>query len=274
MSTSLRYRQMLTDARRVVVKLGSRVLVQRTGRPEMRRIRSLVKDMARLHHDGYEIVVVTSGAIGAGMEALGMTSRPTRLPDLQMAAAVGQTRLMARYDKLFSAERCKIGQVLLTHDDFHHRIRLTNARRTMENLLRNRVIPVVNENDVVADEEIKADVKKLGDNDLLASLVVKLVRADVLLILSTVDGLQAPDGRGRTRRVPYLEAITRSTFQLVSGKESDLTTGGMATKLKAAQAVASAGACAVIADGRKPNVICRVMRGDDTGTLILASLSA
>jgi glutamate 5-kinase len=179
---------------------------------------------------------------------------------------------MARYDKLFSAERCKVGQVLLTHDDFHHNMRLNNARRTMENLLRNRVIPIVNENDVVADEEIKADVKKLGDNDLLAALVVKLVRADLLIMLTTVDGLRVPCGTGRTRRVRYLESITRQTFRAVEGKGSDLSTGGMATKLKAAHSVAKAGACAVIADGRSPGIVTRIMNGQDVGTLVVASV--
>ena len=272
MKTSLRYRESLKDARRVVVKLGSRVLVQKTGRPEMRRIRSLVREIASLQHRGYEVVIITSGAIGAGMEALGMTSRPTKLPDLQMAAAVGQARLMARYDKLFSAQGCKVGQILLTHDDFHHAIRLANARRTMENLLRNGVIPIVNENDAVAAEEIKADIKKLGDNDLLASLVVNLIRADLLIILSTVDGLQAPGASGKRRRIPCLESIGPRTFRLVFGKGSDLSTGGMATKLKAARAVSRSGASAVIADGRRAGIIGRIMRGEDVGTIVPADL--
>ena len=272
MQASLKYRAVLGDVRRIVVKIGSRVLVQKTGRPEIRRMRALVSELARLELAGYDIVVVTSGAIGAGMAALGMRTRPTALPDLQMAAAVGQARLMACYDKLFAAHRCKVGQVLLTHDDFHHNIRLTNARRTMENLVRNRVIPIVNENDVVADEEIKADLHKLGDNDLLAALVTKLIRADLLVLLTTVDGLRAPAGDGRSRRVPYLEAITRKTFQLVGAKGSALSTGGMDSKLRSARAVAQAGACVGIADGRRPGIIGRIMRGEDVGTLVLASV--
>jgi len=269
----LRYREGIRDARRIVVKIGTRVLVQKTGRPEMRRIRSLVRDVSRLHHSGREVVIVTSGAIGAGMEALGMKERPTRLPELQMAAAVGQSRLMARYDKLFSAERCTVGQVLLTHDDFHHKLRMMNARRTLETLLRRGVIPIVNENDVVADEEIIADVKKLGDNDLLAALLVNLIRADLLIILTTVDGLQAPNSAGQVRRVPCLEAITRSTFRAVCGKGDELSTGGMASKLRAARLVARSGAGVVIADGRKPGVITRVIEGRDVGTLVLGSVA-
>ncbi len=272
MNASLKLRQGIGDARRVVVKIGSRVLVQKTGRPEHRRIRALVRDLAHLRHDGIELVVITSGAIGAGMEALGMKTRPTAVPDLQMAAAVGQCRLMTTYDKLFAAKRCKVGQVLLTHDDFNHKLRLTNARRTMENMMRNRVIPIVNENDVVADEEIRADIK-LGDNDFLASLLVNLIRADLLIILSTVDGLRAPGANGRTRRVPVLERVDRQTLALVTGQKSALSKGGMGSKLRAAQAAAHAGCHVVIANGRSSGVISRIVRGDDVGTFVVASVA-
>jgi glutamate 5-kinase len=270
MKKSLKYREHLPDARRVVVKIGSRVLVQKTGRPDVRRMRSLIRELATLQRNGREIVVVTSGAIGAGMEALRMRERPTFLPDLQMAAAVGQTRLMARYDALFSAAGCRVGQILLTHADFHHKIRLTNARRTVENLLRNGVIPIINENDVVADEEIRADLA-LGDNDYLASLVVKLVRADLLIMLTTIDGVREKDAAGRSRRLRYLETITRKTFALVSSGASTLSKGGMDSKLKAAQAACSAGCSVVIANGRSSGVLTRVIKGDDVGTLVLAS---
>lgn len=271
MNPAMKLRQSIADARRVVVKIGSRVLVQKTGRPEHRRIKGLVKELAALRNAGLEPVVVTSGAIGAGMEALRMASRPTALPDLQMAAAVGQSRLMATYDQLFSARQCRVGQVLLTHDDFNHKIRLTNARRTMENMLRNRVIPIVNENDVVADEEIRADIK-LGDNDFLAALVVRLIRADLLIILSTVDGLRKPASGGRTRRVEYLEKIDRNTLALVSGKKGNLSTGGMGSKLHAAKIAAQSGCHVVIADGCRSGIIGRVMRGENVGTFVVASL--
>jgi len=266
---SLKYREIIADARRVVVKIGSRVLVQKTGRPDRRRMRTLIRQIAGVQRSGREVVVVTSGAIGAGTEALGMRERPTCLPDLQMAAAVGQTRLMSRYDELFSSSGCKIGQVLLTHDDFHHKIRLTNARRTMENLLRNGVIPIVNENDVVADEEIRADLA-LGDNDLMASLLVRLVRADLLIMLTTTDGLREPGAAGRTRRVRYLENITPKTFRLVSGGASGLSKGGMLSKLKAAQGASKVGCTVIIASGRQDAVLTRVMNGDDVGTLVVA----
>ncbi len=270
MKMSLRFREVIPEARRVVIKAGSRVLVQKTGRPDRKRMRRLCEDMAAIRKAGHEVVLVTSGAVGAGMEALGMTERPKQLPDLQMAAAVGQSRLMARYDELFSAVDCRIGQVLLTHDDFNHKIRETNIKRTLENLLRNDVIPIINENDVVTDEEIKADLA-FGDNDYLASLVAKLIRADLLVLLTTVDGVREPATGDRTRRVRYFETITRKTFQLVTGSHSSLSKGGMATKLRAAQSVAESGCAAVIANGLQPGVLRHIMKGADVGTLVLAS---
>jgi len=270
MKKSLKYREVIADARRIVVKIGSKVLVQKTGRPDTRSMRNLTRQLAAILRSGHDVAVVTSGAIGSGMEALGMKDRPSALPELQMAAAVGQGRLMSHYDKLFSALGCTVGQVLLTHADFNHKIRLTNARRTLETLIRHQVIPLINENDVVADEEIKADLA-LGDNDLLASLVVKLIRADLLIILSTVDGVREPAPHGTTRRLRYIEAITPKTFSLVRVSDSRLSKGGMASKLRAAQSVAQAGCSVIIANGRQANVLSRLMQGEDVGTMILAS---
>lgn len=270
MKTSLRYREIIQDSRRIVVKIGSRVLCQKTGRPDMRCLRRLTREIAAIKKAGHEVTIVSSGAIGTGMEALGMARRPSRLPDLQMAAAVGQCKLIARYDDLFKAQGQKIGQVLLTHADFKHRMRLTNARRTLENLIRNEVIPIVNENDVVADEEIRADLA-LGDNDNLASLLVNLLRADLLIMLTTVDGIRKRDRSGRTRRIRYIEHVNRKTFELVSDGESHLSKGGMYTKLKAAQSVVRAGCSVVIANGRVKGVLPRIMAGEDVGTLVLAA---
>ncbi len=269
MKKSLRYRACIADSRRVIVKIGTGVLVQNNGRPDLRRMRRLVRDLAAIHHAGRDVLIVTSGAVGTGMEELGMKRRPTTLPDLQMAAAVGQGRLMSRYYDFFSQYGCRVGQVLLTHADFHHKIRYTNARRTLENLLRHKVIPVINENDVVADEEIRADLA-LGDNDLLASLVVPLVRADLLILLTTVEGLLERDAHSHTHRVRYLESITPQTYRWVSNDGSPLARGGMRSKLRAAEAAARAGCCSVIANGRKPGVLERIMAGRDEGTFVLA----
>ena len=270
MKKSLEYREIIGDARRVVVKIGSRVLVQKTGRPDTRRMRSLTAELAKMQKSGLELVIVTSGAVGAGMEALGMKTRPTKLPDLQMAAAVGQTRLMTRYDNMLGARGCKIGQVLLTHADFHQKTRMTNVRRTLDNLIKNNVIPIINENDVVTDEEIRAD-QVLGDNDLLASLVVKLIRADMLIMLTTVDGFRKTMPSGRTTRVKYLETISNKTMKMAGQSSSNMSKGGMHTKLKAAQSAANAGCSAIIANGLQPKILASIMNGNDVGTLIVAS---
>ena len=196
-------RAAIGQKRRIVVKIGSRVLVQKNGRPNLRRMRSLVRELAKLNRQGREIILVTSGAISTGMQALGMKQRPTHLPKLQMSAAVGQNKLMAQYDKLFSAQKCTIGQVLLTHDDLKHRLRHLNARNTILSMLQARIIPVVNENDVVAVDEIK-----FGDNDLLASLVIHLIEADLLILLTTTDGLREIMPSGRSRRITSIKGIT------------------------------------------------------------------
>jgi glutamate 5-kinase len=257
------HRKNLVNARRIVVKIGSRVLVQKTGRLAMGRMTSLVKDIARFRREGREVVVVSSGAIGAGMQALGMKSRPTTLPDLQMAAAVGQSRLMTTYDKLFAAEKCKVGQVLLTHDDLNNRRRHLNARNTMMALLRNGVVPIVNENDVVAVDEIK-----FGDNDRLAALVALLIEADLLILLTTVNGFQAPGRGGRKRRVSALNGVTAKELSHAKGRGSEISTGGMASKLQAANMVARVSAPVVIASGLTAGILKKVLDGQDVGTLI------
>ena len=259
----LEIRQRLTQARRIVIKIGSRVLVQRTGRPDVRRMRELVRQVAELQKGGREVVVVSSGAIGSGMEALGMRKRPTMVPDLQMAAAVGQSRLMAAYDKLFGDRGCRIGQILLTYDDLKHRVRHLNARNTIMNLLRHTIVPIINENDVVAVDEIK-----FGDNDLLASLAAMLIEADLLILLTTVDGLRAPAGKGRTRRVAILDGVSEKALGLAQGKGSELSTGGMLSKLQSAGMVVNSGIPVVIANGRENGVIDEVIAGADVGTLV------
>ncbi len=256
-------RKALLGAKRIVVKVGSAVLVQGARKTDLRRMRELVQDIARLRKGGREIVLVTSGAIGSGMQALGMSKRPTNLPELQMAAAVGQTRLMAGYDHLFAKEKCRVGQVLLTHDDLKDRRRHLNARNTMITLLSHGIVPIVNENDVVSVDEIK-----FGDNDLLASLVALLIEADLLVLLTTVDGFHAPGKTGRMRRVPVLKSIGGDELAHAKGKGSEISTGGMASKLQAARMVANVSAPVVIADGRKSRILSRILKGEDTGTLI------
>ncbi len=256
-------RKALSAANRIVIKLGSRILVDKGGRPNLTRLRLLVKELAQLQRSNKEIVLVSSGAIAIGIDSLGMKSKPNALPQLQMAAAVGQVRLMHIYEELFSKEGVRIGQVLLTHDDLKNRTRHLNARNTMLELLREKIIPVVNENDVVSVDEIK-----FGDNDMLASLVTILIEAEVLLLLTTTDGLQAGYGTAEAKRIPYLRSVTSNDMSLARGKVSALSLGGMESKLKSAQAASHVGARVVIADGREKQILTKVMNGIDSGTLI------
>lgn len=250
----------------MVVKVGTGAIADKTGAPEREQLRRLVRQLAALQRKGCEVLLVSSGAIGAGVAALGMKTRPTAVPDLQMCAAVGQARLMTSYEELFSAERVLIGQVLLTHDDFQYRLRYANAKRTMEHMICRKVIPIINENDVVADEEVKAALS-LGDNDFLAALVVKLVRADMLIILSTVDGVLDATGH----RVPYIDKVADAQ-KLVKPGKGLLSKGGMDSKLNAAGIAVKAGCGVIIADGRKPNILTSIMEGKDVGTLILSNV--
>lgn len=265
-----KFRQTLPESRRIVVKIGSKVLVGPGGRPDRRRIAALVRQVAALRQAGRELVLVSSGAIASGMEALGIARRPSSVPDLQMCAAVGQVRLMALYYELFAAERVTAAQLLLTHDDFERRLSVANMRRTMDHLLAKGVVPIVNENDAVADEEVKAYMS-LGDNDHLASLVARQTRSDLLVMLSAVDGLRRPVAGGRTARVPYVEAVGRSVMALVRPAEAGaVSKGGMDSKLRAAAACMQAGCNVVIADGRRRDVLARIVAGEDEGTLFPA----
>jgi len=256
-------RRSLTSAQRVVIKVGTNLLVQRDGRPNRRRLASLTAQIAAQHAAGRELILVSSGAIGAGVAALGLRSRPNTLPELQVAAAVGQTRLMTRYAELFASHGLDVGQVLLTHADLRERVRHINARNTLLALLRHRLLPIVNENDVVAVDEIK-----FGDNDHLASLVAMLLEADALLLLSTVNGLREPREDGKTRRVPFLSKVNKRALGMTWEQSGGLSTGGMSSKLQAAAQAAEVGTSVVIANGRDPGIIARVLGGEDVGTYI------
>ena len=267
--THLTERTKLAACRRVVVKIGSRALVQSNGRPDTRRMAALVDGIAALHRENREVIVVSSGAIACGLQALGMKKRPDDLPTLQMAAAVGQSRLMAAYDQLFARKKCRIGQVLLTHDDLEHRRRHLNARNSMLKLLEHGVIPIVNENDVVSVDEIK-----FGDNDALASRTAMLVEADLLVLLTTVNGFRATDAKGRSRKVDFLPGVTSETLSHAKGKGSAFSTGGMASKLTSAAEAARMGTTVVIANGRQTGILQQITAGANVGTLIPAADAA
>lgn len=256
-------RDRLAAAKRVVIKFGTRVLVDSRGRPNPDRIQAIVDQVAELVKQGREVVIVSSGAVGAGLDPLGYAKRPVDLMSLQMAAAVGQTRLMRMYSERFSPRGIHVGQVLLNHDDLKQRNRHLNARNALLGLLAKGVVPIVNENDVVSVDEIR-----LGDNDYLAALVAVLVDAEALLLCTSVNGLRAPLKKGRTRRIPYLPRISQTELDLVFGKGSELSTGGMATKLGAAQMANKAGAVSLILDGRKSDSVVKALNGEDVGTCI------
>lgn len=256
-------RRALTHAKRIVVKVGTRVLVDKNGRPNRTRIARIAEQLAQLRKAGKEVVLVSSGAVGAGVQVLGMQRRPNSLPELQMAASVGQTKLLEIYSHCFSKTDCCISQVLLTHADLKHRGRHLNIRNTLLKLLSYQVIPIVNENDVVSVDEIR-----VGDNDVLSSLITSLIDADLLIILTTPDGLREPLKNNKTRRVKYLPLVTPKVYALVTKKTETLSTGGMSSKLEAAQIAAKIGAFVVIASGQKPDNITKILQGADVGTLI------
>lgn len=249
---------------RMVVKAGSRVLVDDQGRPDLTRMQELTDELAELHRKKYEIILVTSGAIAAGVQALGWKKRPVTLPELQMAAAVGQNVLMNHYAAGFSRHGITIGQILLTHDDLNHRERHLNARNTMLTMLRNGVIPVVNENDVIAVDEIC-----FGDNDVLASMVSTLVQGELLIMLTTSDGFYRMENGQMMERISVLKNISEETLSMAQGKGSTWSSGGMASKLKAAAHAAKSGTSVVIANGLIKHSITKILEGSDTGTLIL-----
>ena len=251
-------RESLTSARRVVVKIGSRLLAEAPASLPAR----LADQIVEVRRRGVECVVVSSGAIALGMRRLGLAQRPTELPALQAAAAVGQSRLMQHWEHAFAAHEVEIGQVLVTHDDLGDRRRFLSARLTLRALLDHGVVPIINENDTVASEEIK-----LGDNDQLSALVCNLVSADALVMLTDVEGVRDAAGV----RIPIVRDIDREAVPVAGGSTSGVVSGGMASKVGSARMVTRAGAAAVVAPGRESDVVIRVLAGADVGTLFVAS---
>jgi len=250
-------RNELVAARRVVVKIGSRLLAESpAGRPA-----AIADQVAELRKRGVEVVIVSSGAIAIGVHALQLAARPHDLPGLQAAAAVGQSRLMQHWEHAFAPHDMLIGQVLLTHDDLGDRRRFLSARLTLRALLDQKVVPIINENDTVAVEEIK-----FGDNDQLAALVSSLVSADALIILTDVDGVWDEHGK----RIPVVRDVEREAAPVAGKSRTDgVGSGGMASKVQSAKIVTRLGIPAVVAPGRDPRVLCDVLAGVDRGTVFL-----
>ncbi len=266
--TQLEHKKLiLKRARRVVIKIGSQILSSSEGIEE-NRLRGLVRELAELHERKKEIVVVSSGAVAAGMTRLGRKERPKTIPEKQALAAVGQIKLMALYERAFAKFDKSVAQVLLTADDLANRQRYINAKHTFQVLLESSIIPIVNENDTVAVEEMK-----FGDNDHLSALVATLLEADLLVILSDVEGVYDKDPRAhRDAQLISLISEARGISRAIGGASmSAVGTGGIVTKLGAAEEAAAAGIPTVIASGLQSGVLEKVFDSKEPiGTLILA----
>jgi len=256
--------QWLNEVTRIVVKLGTGVLTDNRKQPDRAQMEQLVTQAAEQRKAGKEIVLVSSGAVGAGMGVLGFARRPNDLAELQACAAVGQSRLMALYEELFARFDLRVAQVLLTHDDLQHHERHLNARNTLVTLLAHGVVPIINENDAISFTELK-----FGDNDKLSALVASLLPADLLIILTTVDGVIENFGEANPKTINTIEQIDKALEGLAGGTDSATAVGGMASKIEAAKIVVRSGIPLVIASGRKKRVLARVVAGELEGTLFV-----
>ena len=260
---------------RIVIKVGTSTLAHAGGRLNIRRVELMCKVISDLKNAGNEIVLVSSGAIGMGVGKLGLPGRPGDMPGKQAAAAVGQCELMYTYDKLFSEYSHTVAQILLTADDIQDERRSSHVHDTLEQLLRWHALPIINENDAVATDEIGIQTT-IGENDSLSAVVARLVGADMLVLLSDIDGLYTGDPRKDADAVliPVVEQITPQILALAGGTGSALGSGGMATKLRAAQIVMDVGIDMVIANGEKPELLYDLFEGKPVGTRFIGKRDA
>ena len=255
---------------RIVVKVGTSTLAYPTGRLNIQRMERLCKTLSDLKNAGHEIILVSSGAIGMGAGKLNLSGRPKDMPTKQAAAAVGQCELMYVYDKLFTEYNHTVAQVLLTGDDIRNEKRSRNMKNTVTRLLELSALPVINENDVVVTDEIGVE-NTIGENDTLSAIVAAALSADLLILLSDIDGLYDGDPRKdpNAKLIPTVETVDERIIALGGGSGSALGTGGMATKLAAAQIAIGAGCEMVIANGERPELLYDVVAGRPVGTRFL-----
>lgn len=248
---------------RIVVKVGTSTLAHSTGRMNIRHVEDLVKVLSDLKNAGHEMILVSSGAIGMGVGKLNLPGKPSDMPTKQAAAAVGQCELMYTYDRLFLQYNHTVAQILLTGEDVEHSERRENFENTMERLLELGSLPIINENDTVATAEIK-----VGDNDTLGAIVARCVKADLLVLLSDIEGLYTADPRKdpSAKLIPVVEEVTPEIEALAGGVGSGLATGGMATKLRAAKMVSAVGCDMIITNGEHPEVLYDIAEGKAVGT--------
>jgi glutamate 5-kinase len=255
-------KELVAQVKRVVVKVGSGVIFGRDG-VDLANIRAISDDICRLAGDGYEVLLVTSGAVATGKGDLGIVGRPPTIALKQAAAAIGQSRLMRFYKEAFRAHDRRVAQILLTRDDLANRKRFLNARNTLMTLLEYGVTPIINENDTVVVDEIR-----FGDNDNLSALITNLAEAELLVILSDVDGLFDcnPKENSHARLMPLVEQITPEIEAMAGGVDSEVGTGGMASKIEAAKRATLYGVGTVIVNGRLSGALPRVLAGEELGT--------
>ncbi len=248
---------------RIVVKVGTSTLAHPTGRLNIQRVEMLVKVLSDLKNAGHEMVLVSSGAIGMGVGKLMLPGKPSDMPTKQAAAAVGQCELMYTYDKLFGEYNHTVAQILLTGDDIEDEKRRTNCENTLKRLIELGTFPIINENDTVSTAQIE-----IGDNDTLSAIVAKSIQADLVILLTDIDGLFTADPHKdpNGKLIPVVEEITEDILKLAGGAGSKQGTGGMATKLQAAQMATAAGCDMVIANGSKPQILYNIVAGEAVGT--------
>lgn len=260
-------REALQKAKRIVIKVGTSTITYANGKRNFSQIDRLAREISDLQNQGKEMILVTSGAVAVGVDRMGLPGKPKTIPGKQAAAAVGQGVLMHTYEKFFADYGQIVAQVLITKTEAIDRHRYTNTRNTFMELMRQRVIPIVNENDVVALDELK-----IGDNDNMSALVAGIVDADLVIILSDVDGLYTanPQTHPDAVIVPEVAEITPEIEASAGGVGSARGTGGMTTKIQAAKAATSSGIHLVIASGTEKNAITRVLQGEELGTLFVS----
>ncbi|MHC4138521.1 MAG: glutamate 5-kinase [Planctomycetota bacterium] len=258
--------EILSNVSKIVIKIGTRVLTNEDGFLDKNQIMQLSKQVIKLRARGFSVVVVSSGSIGAGISALGCQKRPTILPELQAAAAIGQGKLVEVYNECFKKHGYHAAQLLLTRQDFEDRQRYLNACNTLHSLLRFKAIPIINENDTISVEEIT-----FGDNDILSALVTNLFRADLLVLLSSVDGLYTtPPVSGRSCSVlSVVDSISDDIKKLAFKLKTKEGTGGMESKLEAAGIATGSGEAVIIANGRQSDVLSKIMNYENVGTLFI-----
>lgn len=265
------FRESVKNAKRIVVKVGTSTLTYENGQINLGRIEKLTRVLSDVANSGKEVTLVTSGAVGVGVGKLKLKEKPTNIREIQALASIGQCELMNIYSKFFGEYSHTVGQILLTRDVIEDEHIKENVCSTFELLLKKGIIPIVNENDSVSIDELE-NIVKFGDNDNLSAIVSVLINADLLIILSDIDGFydSNPKEDKNAKLIKQIDEITDEIESAAGGAGSDLGTGGMATKIMAAQKATKAGVNLILANGENPSIISEILSGEEVGTLFTA----